>query len=242
MGVSTRLAFIRPLIPIAADHPPTGDGWLHEPKWDGFRFQVVKDGSDVRFYSRGGAEFTTRLPQIRRPFAELPTDSAILDGELCLIDPTGAAHFWRLMVEMRTRWPDESVLMFYVFDILHQDCVDLRNLSLTQRKRDLARLCRGARIPFMRQVETFPDGALLLEHCNNFGFEGLVSKRLSSHYVSGPSRNWTKSKCPNWKRDNAESHRLFETPKKPEPTERERALKEKRAELARTRDRLLGPT
>jgi hypothetical protein len=54
----------------------------------------------------------------------------------------------------------------------------------------------------------------LFEHCNRFGFEGVVRKRLSSRYVSGPSRYWTKSKCPDWKRDNAERHRLFETPKK----------------------------
>jgi len=45
-----RLAFIRPLSPSAAVRPPKGDDWLHEPKWDGFRFQVDKDGSDVRLY------------------------------------------------------------------------------------------------------------------------------------------------------------------------------------------------
>jgi ATP-dependent DNA ligase len=45
-----RLAFIRPFSPSAAVRPPKGDDWLHEPKWDGFRFQVDKDGSDVRLY------------------------------------------------------------------------------------------------------------------------------------------------------------------------------------------------
>jgi len=146
-------------------------------------------------------------------FAKLPTQSAILDGELCLIDPRGAAHFYRLMGQMRTNHPDESQLMFLAFDLLHQDGVDLRGLPLTERKRDLSRLCRKSRVPFLKQVETFPDGAALLDHCNKFGFEGVVSKRLASRYVSGPSRNWTKSKCPNWKRDNAERHRLFELPK-----------------------------
>jgi ATP-dependent DNA ligase len=54
--VAVRLAFIRPLSPSAAVRPPKGDDWLHEPKWDGFRFQVMKDGSEVRLYSRHGAE------------------------------------------------------------------------------------------------------------------------------------------------------------------------------------------
>ena len=49
--VPVRLAFIRPLVPSSAARPPEGGGWLHEPKWNGFRFQVIKDGSDVRFYS-----------------------------------------------------------------------------------------------------------------------------------------------------------------------------------------------
>jgi hypothetical protein len=46
--VPVRLAFVRPLSPSAAVSPPKGDDWLHEPKWDGFRFQIIKDGGDVR--------------------------------------------------------------------------------------------------------------------------------------------------------------------------------------------------
>ena len=63
--------------------------------------------------------------------------------------------------------------MFLVFDLLHQDGVDLRGLPLSERKRDLIRLCRKSKVPFLRQVQTFPDGALLFDHCNKFGFEGV---------------------------------------------------------------------
>ena len=90
----------------------------------------------------------------------MPTSSAILDGELVLIDPRGAAHFYRLMSQMRTSSPDEGQLMFLAFDLLHQDGVDLRDLPLTERKRDLRRLCRKSRVPFMREVQTFPNGPL----------------------------------------------------------------------------------
>jgi ATP-dependent DNA ligase len=82
-----RLAFIHPLSPSAAVRPPKGDDWLHEPKWDGYRFQIIKDGSQVRFYSRHGAEYTDRLPGMVEALAKLPTQPAILDGELVLIDP-----------------------------------------------------------------------------------------------------------------------------------------------------------
>ena len=143
-------------------------------------------------------------------FAKLPTRAAILDGELCLIEAGGGAHFYRLMRQMRTRHPDESQLMFMAFDLLHQDGVDLRGLPLSERKRDLTRLCRRSRTPFLKQIETFPDGEVLFDHCNRFGFEGVVSKRLTSRYASGPSRNWVKVKCPDWKRNNQERFSLFE--------------------------------
>ena len=83
-------------------------------------------------------------------FGKLPTQSAILDGELVLIDPRGAAHFYRLMAQMGTSHPDESQLMFVAFDLLHQDGVDLRILPLTECKRDLHRLCRKSRIERLR--------------------------------------------------------------------------------------------
>lgn len=93
---------------------------------------------------------------------------------------------------------------------MHQDGVDLRGLPLSERKRDLRRLCGQARVPFMRQVQAFPDGQVLFEHCAKFGFEGVVSKRVDRPYVSGPSKSWVKIKCPGWKRDNQERFSLFE--------------------------------
>jgi bifunctional non-homologous end joining protein LigD len=200
-------------------------GWL--------RFQVIKDGAGVRFYSRHGAEYMDRLPPMAEAFAKLPTQSAILDGELVLIDPRGFAHFYKLMREMRTNHPDEAQLVFLVFDLLWEDGVDLRGLPLSERKRDLHRLCTRSRVPFMKEVQTFPNGEALFEHCNKFGFEGVVSKRLSSRYMSGPSRHWTKTKCPGWKRINAERWRIFEGPTKPGLTEAQKTLARKRKELAR---------
>jgi bifunctional non-homologous end joining protein LigD len=109
-----------------------------------------------------------------RRFGKLPAQSAILDGELCLIDPRGSAHFYRLMAQMRTSHPDESQLVFLAFDVLQQDGVDLRAFPLSERKRDLHRLCRKSRVPFMREVQTFPNGPLLFDHCSKFGFEGVL--------------------------------------------------------------------
>jgi hypothetical protein len=51
---------------------PKGKDGLHEPKWDGFRFQIIKDGDNVRFYSRHGAEYGDRLARMPEAFANLP--------------------------------------------------------------------------------------------------------------------------------------------------------------------------
>jgi bifunctional non-homologous end joining protein LigD len=137
---------------------------LHEPKWDGFCFQVIKDGARVRFYSRHGAEYTDRLPGMVEAFAKLPTQSAILDGELCLIDPRDPAHFYRLMADAHEpsgRKPVDAL----GFDLLHQDGVDLRGLPPSERKRDLDRLCRKSKVPYLSQVETWGD---LFDYCNHW--------------------------------------------------------------------------
>jgi hypothetical protein len=86
----------------------------------------------------------------------------------------------------------------------------------------------------MREVQTFPTARCY----SSTGFEGVVSKRLNARSVSGPSRNWVKTKCPEWKRINAERHRLFERPRKPGQTGRQRALVKKREKLARVLERL----
>jgi bifunctional non-homologous end joining protein LigD len=175
--VFLRLPLHPSLAPSASVHPPNGNDWCHEPKWDGFRFQVIKDAAGVRFYSRHGAEYTDKLPCMREAFARLPTESAILDGELALIDPRGAAHFYRLMAQMRTSEPDESQVGVPRFDLLYRGDVDLRDLPLLERKCDLSRLCRKSKVPCLKEVQTLPNGPVPFERCNKFGFEGVVSKR-----------------------------------------------------------------
>src|SRR5262245_44074570 len=105
--------------------------------------------------------------------------------------------------------PMRGVLMFFSFNLLHKDGVDLRRLPLSERKRDRQRLCRKGRVSYTRMVETFPDGDGLLKHCETLGLEGVVSKRIDARYHSGPSRLWVKVKCPDWKRQNTERWRAF---------------------------------
>ena len=85
--------FVRPCIPTTAKAIPLGDAWLHEPKLDGYRFQIVKDGRQVMLYSRSGYEWTRRLPALAETLRGLPCHSAVLDGELCLPGPGRVPDF-----------------------------------------------------------------------------------------------------------------------------------------------------
>src|SRR5262245_688056 len=65
----------------------------------------------------------------------------------------------------------------------------------------VARLCNKARkaVPCLFLVESFPEGEPVLEWCEHYQLEGIVSKRLSSRYSSGPCRDWQKTKCDGWR-------------------------------------------
>ena len=235
-----RPGFFDPCLPVLARVPPNGPGWVHQCKLDGYRFIIAKHGDRVRFFSKSGAEWTDRLPTLVEAFAALRTDF-VLDGELCLCDDRGRPNFRAFHAEMRPRRPDTSRMCYFSFDLLWERDVDLRRLPLSERQRDLARLCNKGRkdVPCLRLVESFLQGPPLLEWCEHYELEGIVSKRLSSPYSSGTSRHWLKVKTDQWRDSNKFRYKMFEGRKKPaELTERDRALVRKREELDRIRERL----
>jgi bifunctional non-homologous end joining protein LigD len=188
---------------------PKGETWVHEAKWDGYRFQILKVGAEVRLFSRSGADWTKRLPGLAGTFSVLPVRSAQLDGELCLCDERGRPDFYRLHGELRTRLPDESLLSFHSFDLLYLDGLDLKPLPLSQRRKHLIELHDRSEVPQFYLPDAFDNGGTLLAMCEKMGLEGVVSKKLTRPYTPGPSKDWVKVKCQVWKALNSERHKLF---------------------------------
>jgi len=87
--------------------------------------------------------------------------------------------------------------MLYAFDLLELDGEDLRGLPLGDRKKRLARLLGRRRRGIVLSEHTADDGATIFRQACTIGLEGIVSKRLSAPYRSGPSRDWIKVKNPN---------------------------------------------
>jgi bifunctional non-homologous end joining protein LigD len=152
--VSETLRFIRPCSPIRVAKPPAGDVWLHEPKLDGYRLQIVKSGRAVRLYSRNGYEWTKRFATVAEGLAATPGRSAVIDAELCFLTGVGAPDFAGLQLALRSRHHHHKLTVF-AFDLLHRDGVDLCPLPLSQRKHLLENLVRRSKVDCLQLVATF---------------------------------------------------------------------------------------
>jgi ATP-dependent DNA ligase len=86
--------------------------------------------------------------------------------------------------------------ILYAFDLLELNGKDLRPLPLSERRTNLARLLARAPTGIVFNEHTNEDGAVVFRHACKFGLEGIVSKRITAPYRSGPSRNWLKVKNP----------------------------------------------
>jgi bifunctional non-homologous end joining protein LigD len=183
--------FVEPCFPTRAHKPPAGPDWVHEIKHDGYRLQVRRDGDAVRLFTRRGYDWSGRYPAIVVTAMQLRATSFTLDGEAVVCGPDGIAIFDALH-----RHGTVSEAMLYAFDLLELDGKDLRDLPLEDRKKQLRRLVGKRRLGIVLSEHTDEDGALIFQQACKLGLEGIVSKRLSAPYRSGPSRDWLKVKNP----------------------------------------------
>ncbi|MBZ9673128.1 ATP-dependent DNA ligase [Mesorhizobium sp. ES1-3] len=186
-----RLKFIDPLMPTLVEKPPEGEGWIHEVKFDGYRSQIIKDDGGVRIFTRRGLDWTAKYRDLAKAAADLDVESAIIDGEIIVLNEAGLSDFGALRKAITNRQHD---LYFVAFDLLHVNGYDLRDMPLEDRREILAEMIpEGQRIQFSQAL---PGEASAIFHLIDLaGMEGMVSKRRDSKYRSGPSTNWLKAKC-----------------------------------------------
>jgi len=186
---SSPAAFIQPCRPIVVAQPPTGPGWMHELKHDGYRLQIhVRDGR-VRLYTRNGADWTKRYPRIVEEASRL-REPLIIDAEVVCLSDKGVADFDIL----HSRIADERAIAL-AFDLLLSGD-DIRRQQLIERKNALRWVLRKAREGIQYVEATDGDGEKMFAAVCELGLEGIVSKRLNSVYRSGPSKTWLKTKNP----------------------------------------------
>ena len=191
-----RVQFIPPALPKLRASPPTGEGWLYELKFDGYRVQLHKAGLSSAIYGRNGGDFTRRFPAVAAAVVGLPTKSCIIDGELIAAGRHGQPDFLALL---HGRHVPTCV---YGFDLLALNGRDLREQPLVYRRARLKALLTRAKSNLLRFSESFPDANALLAECARLDLEGIVEKRKDSPYRSGTRSGWIKVKTPEWKAAN----------------------------------------
>jgi bifunctional non-homologous end joining protein LigD len=186
--------FVAPQLCTSVDRPPSAEGWCHEIKFDGYRVQLRVEDADVVLKTRKGLDWTDKFPAIAKQTSALP--DCLIDGEIVALDHKGNPNFSTLQAAIADGKTDQ--LIFFAFDLLFADGMDLRPLSLGERKRQLKELLEALpkrKAGSIRYVEHFEDdGDSVLQSASQLGLEGIVSKKFSSPYRSGRSENWTKAK------------------------------------------------
>lgn len=187
---------MRPMLATKGLHVPTDAGWVHEVKWDGMRVLADVDssrGRRIRLTSRTEKDATVSFPELH----DLPGDDVLLDGEVvALVD--GAPSFGALAERMHVSRADRAGALaerlpvtYLVFDVLRLDGRDLTREPLERRRETLAGL--GLAGVHWQVPPTYDDGLMLFEATRQQHLEGMVSKRLASHYEPGVrSRHWLK--------------------------------------------------
>ena len=184
--------FLKPQLASETTAPPAGSEWLHELKLDGYRVQARKHGSSVELYTRSGLDWTHRMKPIADAVKKLPVQDAILDGEVCVMDDRGLSSFARLQASFEKN--EKHPLTFFVFDLLHINGRNPRNLPLRERKALLHRFVTSdgeVRI----SEDLVGDGTKIFHAACELHAEGIISKRVDGAYSAGRSAQWVKSKC-----------------------------------------------
>jgi bifunctional non-homologous end joining protein LigD len=187
-GVSPRGGDYRPMLATSVDSVPKGDEWVFEVKWDGFRALAVVRGAAATLVSRNGNDLTSRFPSVARAVGQAArTPTGGLDGEVCALDEQGRPSFSVLQASA-------GQLVYYAFDILELDGEPVVDEPLDERRGLLERTLDTS-IASVRISGTFEDGEGLLAAVSEQGLEGVVAKRVSSHYAVGRrTRDWLKVK------------------------------------------------
>lgn len=173
---------------------PTGRNWLHEAKYDGYRIIARKEGDEITLYSRSGLDWTVRFPAIAKALLTLPAESALLDGEVAFVLPSGITDFKSLQEHIDTPHPS---IRYFVFDLLSLDGKDWRKKPLKERRAKLAKLMAAKGISNFLVYADYVEGSgsEFYEQACAAGLEGIVSKRADASYRSGRNKAWLKIKC-----------------------------------------------
>jgi len=185
---------IQPQLAKSARDLPPGDGWCYEPKWDGFRTIVFRDGDEVHLQSRNGRPMNRYFPDVVEQALALPAERFVLDGEM-VVTVDGVQEFDLLSQRIHPaasrveRLRNETPADLVAFDLLAVDDETLLELPYTERRSRLASLVADP--VELTPATSDPDDAA--EWLAGTG-EGVIAKRADAPYRPGERTGMVKIK------------------------------------------------
>jgi len=183
--------FVEPMLASLVGEPFDSPEWLFELKWDGFR-AFAETGPDApRLYSRKQLDFREEFPPILSELRRIAFH-AVFDGEIVVIDEAGKSSFKLLQQYRRT---GKGTLLYYIFDLLHLEGVDLRKLPLERRKQLLRQVLPPTLTRLRFSDHITDNGVDFFKLAVQNGLEGVIAKLRESQYRPGVrSTEWLKVK------------------------------------------------
>ena len=186
------------MLATSRDAPFSGNGWIFELKYDGYRLLAERHGREAYLRSRSGKNLTATFPEIARAVRGLPYEGLVLDGEVVVSDAEGRPSFSMLQRRGLILNKDDALRasvelpsVYHAFDLLGVEGYDLRGLPLLERKRLLRDVLPS--VGPIRYADHIPErGDDMYAQVEAMGLEGIVGKKADSPYRAGRSRSWVK--------------------------------------------------
>jgi bifunctional non-homologous end joining protein LigD len=212
-------AFVKPQLATLVDAVPSGNGWMHEIKFDGYRALVSVAGDKVVVRTRNGLDWTDKFAPLARALAALDLPAALIDGEIVAYGEDGNPDFSSLQKVLKRghgAQGERDALSYFAFDLLHLDGEELTKLPNIERKERLEALLAKAVPPIHFADHVIGAGEKLYRAMCDAGQEGIISKRIDAPYASRRSRSWVKVKCSlrqefviiGWKKSSSKARRF----------------------------------
>jgi ATP-dependent DNA ligase len=185
---------VLPQLARSAKELPEGDEWCYEPKWDGFRTIVFRDGDDIRLQSRNGRPMNRYFPDVVEQVKKLPAKRLVLDGEM-VVTVEGVQEFDLLSQRIHPaasrveKLSKETPADFVAFDLLGEDDEELLGLSYSDRRKRLEKLVKKP--VQLTPVTTDRDEAT--QWLEGTG-EGVIAKQSDAPYRPGERTGMVKIK------------------------------------------------
>lgn len=168
---------------------PVGPDWLYEVKLDGYRALALRDDTNARLLSRRNNDLIAEYPAIRSALLRVRDTRIVLDGEIVALDEQGRPSFQAL----QNRAKRGVTVVYFAFDVLHRDGVDLLAWPLERRRALLPEVVKGSGVQISEALEAEPRA--VIDAVRAMGLEGIVAKRRSSRYEPGlRTGRWVKFK------------------------------------------------